>query len=80
MFDTDPAAARQSRCAALQRAASEDGLVGGYHFPFPGVGRMATSGSGYAFEAALTANHRGAKKKGWPLPGANPYCCDCRRP
>jgi hypothetical protein len=25
-------------------------MVGGFHFPFPAMGRMAAAGSGYAFE------------------------------
>jgi glyoxylase-like metal-dependent hydrolase (beta-lactamase superfamily II) len=51
-FDMDPETARLSRRAALARAAADQGIVGGYHFPFPAFGRIKTEGSGYAFESA----------------------------
>ena len=51
-FDMDPETARVSRRAALARAAADQGIVGGYHFPFPAFGRIKTEGSGYAFESA----------------------------
>ncbi len=51
-FDMDAEAARASRRAALARAAADQGIVGGYHFPFPAFGRIRTEGNGYAFESA----------------------------
>jgi len=51
-FDMDAEAARQTRRSVLQRMVQEGGMVGGYHFPFPGVGRIAAEGSGYVFRAA----------------------------
>lgn len=52
MFDMDPDAARTVRRSILGRAAAEGGIVGGYHFPFPAMGRIEPAGEGYAFEAA----------------------------
>ena len=49
-FDMDAEAARASRRAALARAAADQGIVGGYHFPFPGFGRIKAEGNGYAFQ------------------------------
>ena len=46
----DAEAARASRRAALARAAADQGIVGGYHFPFPGFGRIKAEGNGYAFQ------------------------------
>lgn len=51
-FDMDPELARVSRRAALARAAADQGIVGGYHFPFPAFGRIQAEGSGYAFAPA----------------------------
>ena len=51
-FDMDVEAARASRRAALARAAADQGIVGGYHFPFPAFGRIKAEGNGYAFESA----------------------------
>ncbi|MBW0172342.1 MAG: MBL fold metallo-hydrolase [Hydrogenophaga sp.] len=49
-FDMDAEAARASRRAALARAAADQGIVGGYHFPFPAFGRIKPEGNGYAFQ------------------------------
>jgi hypothetical protein len=51
-FDMDPDTARASRRAALARAAADQGIVGGYHFPFPAFGRIQAEGNGYAFASA----------------------------
>jgi glyoxylase-like metal-dependent hydrolase (beta-lactamase superfamily II) len=48
-FDMDPDAARQSRHEILSRVSDGGGLVGGYHFPQPSLGRMAAADTGYAF-------------------------------
>ena len=49
-FDMDAEAARQVRRATFQRITARHALVGGFHFPFPALGRMAAVGNGYAFE------------------------------
>lgn len=49
-FDMDAEAARQTRRMALERIVAKNAMVGGFHFPFPAVGRMKAVGTGYAFE------------------------------
>ncbi|ADZ69552.1 MBL fold metallo-hydrolase [Polymorphum gilvum] len=49
-FDMNADAARESRHAMLKRMSEQGGLVGGYHFPSPSLGRITAGGSGYAFE------------------------------
>ena len=46
-FDMDPAQARTTRHALLARMAQEGGLVGGFHFPMPSMGRIRKQGAGY---------------------------------
>ncbi|WP_200843882.1 MBL fold metallo-hydrolase [Pantoea sp. 18069] len=46
-FDMDPAQARATRHALLARMAREGGLVGGFHFPLPSLGRIRKDGEGY---------------------------------
>ncbi|MBS7781214.1 MBL fold metallo-hydrolase [Acidovorax sp. CCYZU-2555] len=46
-FDMDPAQARTTRHALLARMAQEGGLVGGFHFPLPSLGRIRKQGEGY---------------------------------
>lgn len=46
-FDMDPAQARTTRHALLARMAQEGGLVGGFHFPMPSLGRIRKQGEGY---------------------------------
>ncbi|WP_315126153.1 MBL fold metallo-hydrolase [Comamonas antarctica] len=48
-FDMDPAQARATRHALLARMAQEGGLVGGFHFPLPALGRIRKQGDGYQF-------------------------------
>lgn len=48
-FDMDAEAARQSRRRLLDAAVAGDWIVGGYHLPAPGLGRIVRSGSGYDF-------------------------------
>lgn len=50
-FDMDAEAARKVRRATFERIVQTQALVGGYHFPFPALGRMAEAGDGYAFQA-----------------------------
>lgn len=49
-FDMDAEAARKVRREILARIVTSQSLVGGFHFPFPALGRMVASGQGYAFE------------------------------
>lgn len=51
-FDMDAEAARKVRRATFERIVQSQSLVGGFHFPFPALGRMAKAGEGYAFQAA----------------------------
>lgn len=48
-FDMDAEAARQTRRRLLEAAAAGDWIVGGYHLPAPGLGRIVRRGSGYDF-------------------------------
>ena len=47
MFDMDPTQAVASRKALLDRTATDRIQVVGYHFPFPGTGRVERAGTGY---------------------------------
>lgn len=51
-YDQDAATAESSRRALMDRIIADKMMVAGYHFPFPGVGRIAKDGNGYA----LTVN------------------------
>ena len=48
-FDMDAEAARQTRRRLLDAAVAGDWIVGGYHLPAPGLGRIVRRGSGYDF-------------------------------
>jgi glyoxylase-like metal-dependent hydrolase (beta-lactamase superfamily II) len=49
-FDMDAEAARKTRRAVFERVVARNAMVGGFHFPFPAMGRMARQGGGYAFQ------------------------------
>lgn len=49
MFDMDPDMARASRKKVLDMVSSEDILTGGFHFPFPAMGKITREGEGYLF-------------------------------
>ncbi len=49
MFDMDPAEAEATRKDILARMVEQGGLVGGYHFPFPAMGRIEPADPGFAF-------------------------------
>jgi glyoxylase-like metal-dependent hydrolase (beta-lactamase superfamily II) len=49
-FDMDAEAAMAMRRNVLEDAATEKSLVGGYHFPFPAVGRVIKEADGYDFD------------------------------
>ncbi len=51
-FDQDAAAAEATRRKLLDRAAADEVVVAGYHFPFPATGTIAKDGQGYAFVPA----------------------------
>jgi glyoxylase-like metal-dependent hydrolase (beta-lactamase superfamily II) len=51
-FDMDAEAARKVRRETFQRIVANNAMLGGFHFPFPAFGRMATSGNGYGFQPA----------------------------
>lgn len=48
-FDMNPEQARATRHALLGRMAQEGGVVGGYHFPFPSLGRINKAGETFRF-------------------------------
>lgn len=48
-FDTDPKQSAQTRARALDRFANERVMLLSYHFPWPGLGRVAREGEGYAW-------------------------------
>ena len=50
MFDMNPEEARRTRHDTLARMVEQGGLVGGYHFPFPAIGRIEPAAPGYAFD------------------------------
>jgi glyoxylase-like metal-dependent hydrolase (beta-lactamase superfamily II) len=49
-FDMDAEAARKVRRETFQRIVAARAMVGGFHFPWPALGRMEASGAGYAFQ------------------------------
>lgn len=49
-FDMDAEAARRTRREVLQRIVARGAVVGGFHFPFPALGRIAAAGNGYVFQ------------------------------
>jgi glyoxylase-like metal-dependent hydrolase (beta-lactamase superfamily II) len=52
-FDLDGAQAVNTRKRLLDMAATEEMVVVGYHFPFPGVGHIVREGAAYRFVPAL---------------------------
>lgn len=51
-FDTDPAQAATSRRRVFDRAATDNILIAATHVPFPGFGRLVSSGDAYAYVPA----------------------------
>jgi len=49
-FDMDAEMARQTRRRLLAQAASEQTVLGGFHFPFPAFGTLENAGNGYQFK------------------------------
>ncbi len=52
VFDVEPQVARATRERVLGWATAEGVTVAGAHLPFPGFGKVARSGSGYAYQPA----------------------------
>jgi glyoxylase-like metal-dependent hydrolase (beta-lactamase superfamily II) len=52
IFDYDPAQAIKSRKAILDRVATDQIMVMGYHFPFPAIGHVVRRDAAYHWEAA----------------------------
>jgi glyoxylase-like metal-dependent hydrolase (beta-lactamase superfamily II) len=52
IFDYDPAPAIKSRKAILDRVATDQIMVMGYHFPFPAIGHVVRRDAAYHWEAA----------------------------
>ncbi len=48
-IEHDPAAAVATRRKLFGMAVEQNLLVAGYHFPFPGVGRLSVNGDGYLY-------------------------------
>lgn len=53
--EMDPGKAADTRKTLFKRAADEKVLVAGYHFPFPGVGRIIEQGSSWRYVPVQTA-------------------------
>jgi len=53
--EMNPDQAAETRRKLLKRAADEKLLVAGYHFPFPGIGRIVEHGRGWRFVPMHTA-------------------------
>jgi len=51
-FDMDVGLAGQTRSSLLQRVSSENTKLIGFHWSYPGVGRIVFDGTGYAFQPA----------------------------
>jgi len=54
-FDMDAEAARKVRRETFQRIVANQSMVGGFHFPFPSLGRMVGAGNGFAFQPVAAA-------------------------
>jgi glyoxylase-like metal-dependent hydrolase (beta-lactamase superfamily II) len=52
VFDYDPAQAIKSRKSILDRVATDQIMVMGYHFPFPAIGHVVRRDAAYHWEAA----------------------------
>ena len=50
-FDMDAEMARQTRRRIFDQLVRDKTTMGGFHFPFPAVGTLEASGSGYQFKA-----------------------------
>lgn len=48
-FDTDPAAAAETRVRVFDMAVEDDLKLIGFHFPFPGIGNIARAGESFRY-------------------------------
>src|SRR5467141_3096672 len=55
IFDSEPTQAIKSRKAILDRVATDEVMVMGYHFPFPAIGHVVRGDTAYHWEAAQWA-------------------------
>jgi len=53
VVDADPALVAQTRRALFAKAADEACLVHAFHFPFPGLGRLHATSTGYSWASAM---------------------------
>lgn len=51
-FDMDVGLAEKTRSSLLQRVSSENAKLIGFHWSYPGVGRIAFDGTAYTFQSA----------------------------
>src|SRR5260370_18678434 len=58
VFDYEPARAIKSRKTILDRVATDQVMVMGYHFPFPAIGHVVRRDTAYHWEAAQWAWER----------------------
>jgi glyoxylase-like metal-dependent hydrolase (beta-lactamase superfamily II) len=52
VFDQDPVVAETSRRKLLDRVIADKMMICGSHFPWPGLGKIARDGAGYALTTA----------------------------
>jgi glyoxylase-like metal-dependent hydrolase (beta-lactamase superfamily II) len=54
LYDQDVNMADASRRKLLERVVADKVMICGYHFPFPGAGRIEKDGAGYALSVMKT--------------------------
>ena len=54
-IEHDPAQAVETRRKLFNMAIEQNMLVAGYHFPFPGIGRMSANGDGFLYTPVSVA-------------------------
>lgn len=64
VFDADPTRVVETRRRLFKLAADEERLVFSYHFPFPGLGRLAAAGDGWRWQPLMAPD--GAAQGGPP--------------
>jgi hypothetical protein len=52
-FDSDSGTAKKTRVATLTRLANDHEYIFAPHFPYPGVGQIATDGDAFTWKAGL---------------------------
>jgi glyoxylase-like metal-dependent hydrolase (beta-lactamase superfamily II) len=56
LYDLDASGGERSRRDILKRASSDNTLVLGFHFPFPGIGKITRDDDGYRFVPATAGD------------------------